>query len=140
MTSRLPPTASNRDTRQKRAVRRALESTGRPLSTEEIHELASRESEGIGIATVYRSVRALVEQGFLSEVELAGRPTLYEIAGKAHHHHFVCEECGAVHELEGCSSSVKLTLPRGFHAREHQITVYGRCSACSRGPRGSSAR
>ena len=138
MTSRLSANSISRDTRQKRAVRRALEITGRPLSTEEIHGLASRESEGLGIATVYRSVRALVDQGWLSEVELAGRPTLYEIAGKGHHHHFVCEQCGAVHELEGCSSSVKLSLPRGFKARDHEITVYGRCAACA--PRSPAKR
>ncbi len=127
-----PPTPITRDTRQKRAVRRALEIAGRPLSPEEIHDAAGRESDGLGIATVYRSVRALLDEGWLEAVELAGRPTLYEVAGKGHHHHFVCEECGAVHELEGCSSSVQITLPRGFRARDHEITVYGRCAACSR--------
>lgn len=126
----MPPTT--RDTRQKRAVRRVLETAGRPLSPEEIHEAASRESDGLGIATVYRSVRALLDEGWLEAVELAGRPTLYEVAGKGHHHHFVCDDCEAVYELEGCSTSVQISLPRGFRARDHEITMYGRCAACSR--------
>ena len=132
------PNPSTRDTRQKRAVRRALETAGRPLSTDEIREAASRDSEGLGVATVYRSVRALVDEGWLEAVELAGRPTLYEVAGKGHHHHFVCDDCSAVHELEGCSSSVKLSLPRGFKARDHEITVYGRCADCAGRSRRSS--
>jgi Fur family ferric uptake transcriptional regulator len=117
-----------RDTRQKRAIRRVFEIAERPLSPDEILAEAQRASKGLGLATVYRTVRSLADEGFLSAVEVPGRPTLYERAGKSHHHHFVCDACDRVYEIEGCN--VKARLPRGFRTRDHDVTVYGLCAAC----------
>jgi Fur family transcriptional regulator, ferric uptake regulator len=118
-----------RDTRQKRAIRHVLDHAERPLSPEEILAGAGRESEGLGIATVYRTLKGLVEDGWLNVVEVPGRPALYERSGKGHHHHFVCERCEKVFELEGCTVSAE--LPKGFRARDHDVTIYGTCAPCS---------
>ncbi len=118
-----------RDTRQKRAIRAVLERAERPLTPEEILAAAQHASEGLGIATVYRTVKALVDEEWLAAVEVPGRPTLYERSGKLHHHHFVCDVCARVYEIEGCD--VTATLPRGFRARDHDVTLYGICRACS---------
>lgn len=120
-----------RDTRQKRAIRAVLEGAERPLSIDEIRSNAARRSRGLGVATVYRAVRSLVDEGVLTAVEVPGRAALYELTGKGHHHHFVCESCGTVHELTGCESTITMQLPRGFRAREHDITVYGTCADCA---------
>jgi Fur family ferric uptake transcriptional regulator len=126
-----------RNTRQKRAIRDAFERAGRPLSTEEVHGEATRASRGLGMATVYRSIRSLLDDGWLSVVEVPGRSPLYEVAGKGHHHHFSCTTCERVYELEGCAS-VSAKLPRGFKASGHELTFYGICSGCSaKGGRGT---
>jgi Fur family transcriptional regulator, ferric uptake regulator len=117
-----------RDTRQKRAIRSVLELSERPLSPDEVFAAAKRRSAGLGIATVYRALKALVDERWLSTVEVPGRPALYERAGKSHHHHFVCDRCARVYELEGCD--VKARLPHGFHTRDHDVTIYGTCAAC----------
>jgi Fe2+ or Zn2+ uptake regulation protein len=52
-----------RNTRQKQAIREAFERAGRPLSTEEVHGEATRASRGLGMATVYRSIRSLLDDG-----------------------------------------------------------------------------
>jgi len=119
-----------RNTRQKQAIRSAFERVGRPLSTEEVHDEARRASDGLGMATVYRSIRALLDEGWLSIVEVPGRNPLYEIAGKDHHHHFSCTACERVYELEGCAS-VDVSLPKGFKSAGHDLTVYGTCDRCS---------
>jgi Fur family ferric uptake transcriptional regulator len=119
-----------RNTRQKQAIRDAFERAGRPLSTEEVHGEATRASRGLGMATVYRSIRSLLDDGWLSVVEVPGRSPLYEVAGKGHHHHFSCTQCDRVYELEGCAS-VSAKLPRGFKASGHELTFYGTCSGCS---------
>jgi Fur family ferric uptake transcriptional regulator len=119
-----------RNTRQKQAIREAFERAGRPLSTDEVHGEAARHSRGLGMATVYRSIRSLLEDGWLSVVEVPGRTPLYEIAGKGHHHHFSCTSCERVYELEGCAS-VNAKLPRGFTVSRHDLTLYGTCAACS---------
>ncbi len=119
-----------RNTRQKQAIREAFERVGRPLSTEEVHGEAQRASRGLGMATVYRSIRALLDDGWLSVVEVPGRNPLYEVAGKEHHHHFSCTACGRIFELEGCAT-IDAKLPRGFKASNHELTFYGTCAGCS---------
>ncbi len=120
-----------RNTRQKQAIREAFERVGRPLSTEEVHGEAGRSSRGLGMATVYRSIRSLLDDGWLSVVEVPGRNPLYEIAGKGHHHHFSCTTCGRIFELEGCAT-IEVKLPRGLRATDHELTFYGTCASCSR--------
>jgi Fur family ferric uptake transcriptional regulator len=119
-----------RNTRQKQAIRNAFERVGRPLSTEEVHLEAKRSSRGLGMATVYRSIRALLDDGWLSVVEVPGRNPLYEIAGKDHHHHFSCTSCSRVYELEGCAT-VDVSLPPGFETTGHDLTFYGTCETCA---------
>jgi Fur family ferric uptake transcriptional regulator len=126
-----------RNTRQKQAIRNAFAHIGRPLSTEEVYDEARRASSGLGMATVYRSIRALLDEGWLSVVEVPGRNPLYEIAGKEHHHHFSCTACGRVYELEGCVS-VDATLPPGFKTTGHDLTFYGTCDRCT--PKGKSIK
>ncbi len=87
--------------------------------------------EGIGIATVYRTINALLEEGALVTVELPGQPARYEVAGKGHHHHFHCNQCKKVFELEGCGANVKALTPPGFQVTSHDVLLYGLCSACS---------
>ncbi|MDB5043663.1 MAG: ferric uptake regulator, Fur family [Candidatus Eremiobacteraeota bacterium] len=132
--SGMAPTASVapvRDTRQRRAIRLAFEEAERPLSTEQLHAVASRESRGLGLATVYRSIKSLVDEGWLEVIDIPGHGAFYERAGKEHHHHFACENCSEVTDLDGCSSEVRVRLPRGYRARGHDVTIFGTCSRCA---------
>ena len=88
-----------RDTRQRRAIRRVLETSGRPLSPKEVLAGAHRSVPGLGIATVYRNLKALVEEGLLVAVALPGEAARYEPAGKDHHHHFRCRRCDRLFEV-----------------------------------------
>jgi len=121
---------ASRDTRQKRAIRAVFALAERPLTIDEVLEAGRRESAGLGIATVYRAVRALVEDAWLAAVEIPGHGTRFERAGKGHHHHFVCEACERTYELDGCAVA-ELAVPVGFRAARHEITVYGTCDSCA---------
>lgn len=123
--------AIERTTRQKRAIRSAFESEGRPLSTNEAFEAAQSVIDGLGIATVYRSIRSLLDDGWLTPIDVPGKGILYELAGKEHHHHFSCTTCHRVFELDGCEADVVVPLPRGFHAIGHDVTIFGRCASCT---------
>lgn len=123
-----------RDTAQRRAIRRALEDAGRPLGALEVLEASKSSAPGLGIATVYRSIKALLKGGEISEVELPGEPPRYESAGKDHHHHFRCERCEKVFELGGgCLPDLKSALPRGFRVTSHEVLVHGVCASCVKG-------
>ena len=121
-----------RDTAQRRAIRRALDEAGRPLGALEVLERAQRDVPGLGLATVYRSIKALTERGEVSAVELPGQPPRFESAGKAHHHHFLCGKCGKLYELDGCLIGLKPVLPRGFRLKSHELLLHGECGACAR--------
>ena len=121
-----------RDTAQRRAIRRVLDEAERPLGALEVLEASKPFAPGLGIATVYRSIKALAEGGSITAVELPGEPPRYESAGKGHHHHFLCAACGKVYELRGCLGSLKGLLPRGFRMSSHELLLHGRCSACVR--------
>ena len=124
-----------RNTKQKAALRDAFLKADRPLSPEEVLQNARKYHPAIGIATVYRNIQMLLEDGWLVGVELPGTSTHYELAGKGHHHHFHCNACGKVFELKGCNIAVKPRLPHGFKATGHEFFLYGDCSSCSAGSR-----
>ena len=119
-----------RDTAQRRAIRKALDEAGRPLGALEVLERAQRDVPGLGLATVYRNIKALTEEKAVAVVELPGQPPRFESAGKEHHHHFLCDSCGKLYELGGCLGGLKGLLPSGFRLTSHELLLHGRCRAC----------
>jgi len=90
---------------------------------------------GLGIATVYRNLRALAGDGWLREVELPGDgPSRFEVAGKDHHHHFHCRRCDRVYEVDACPGDLRALAPPGFRPETHEIILYGLCAACAANP------
>ncbi|HRC86631.1 MAG TPA: transcriptional repressor [Thermoanaerobaculia bacterium] len=120
-----------RKTLQRTAIRQAITVSGRPLSPIEILESAQSEVPSLGIATVYRNLRSLLEEGWLQEVALPGQSSRYEVAGKDHHHHFHCRLCDRVFEIEACPGSIKELAPPGFRSEGHEIILYGVCRLCA---------
>jgi Fur family ferric uptake transcriptional regulator len=121
---------STRNTRQKDAIRAAFVETDRPLSPDEILSYAKRSVEDLSIATVYRNLKNLVDEGWIIAVQLPGEPPRYELSGKEHHHHFLCSDCKKVYELQGCVPNLKPKLPRGFRVVGHDLLLHGVCAAC----------
>jgi len=119
-----------RTTRQRVAIRRVFERTGRPLRPRECLEFASEEVPDLGIATVYRNITTLVEAGWLRVVELPGSPDRYETAGRRHHHHFHCRRCDGVFEVESCPGGFAALAPTGYKVEDHDLILYGVCRSC----------
>ncbi|CAN5762667.1 transcriptional repressor [soil metagenome] len=101
-----------------------------PLTPVEIHQLALKEVPGIGLATVYRSLKSLAADGHVVAVEIPGQAPRYERSDKGHHHHFMCRQCNGVFELETCLDGVKSMAPNGFRVDDHEIILYGICNTC----------
>lgn len=119
-----------RQTRQRAAIRAVLETASRPLSIAEILALAQRAVPGLGIATVYRTVGALVEEGVLAPVAIGGEAPRYEVGGRGHHHHFRCRRCARVFEVEGCLPEIQRLAPPDFLVEDHDIVLSGLCPEC----------
>ena len=123
--------STQRKTRQRRAIWKAIQTAGRPLSPQEVLELARAEVPQLGLATVYRRLNALVNGEEIRAVELPGESTRYEPADLAHHPHFICTRCTKAFDMEGCMLKHELTLPPGFKVISHEITLSGTCPDCA---------
>ena len=128
----------DRSTKQKRAIGAVLRDHRNPLTAMEILGLALQEVPSIGIATVYRSLKSLTNDGQVVSVEIPGEPPRYERADKGHHHHFLCRTCGGVFELEKCLDGIKKLAPPRFRVEDHEIILYGACEGCA--PKSQPAR
>jgi len=85
------------------------------------------------MATVYRTIKALTDEGWLVPVEVPGAPPRYEVRGKAHHHHFHCLRCGKLFELDGCLEHLGKLIPPSFRVVDHVVMIYGYCASCDCG-------
>ncbi|MEM1355567.1 MAG: transcriptional repressor [Planctomycetota bacterium] len=121
---------NRRNTSQRRAIRESIELADRPLDANEVRNAASAAVDNLGIATVYRTLKLGVEEGWLRPVELPNAPTRYEKADKAHHHHFECRACHRVYDVPGCPGNLTPLVPEGFALEDHEIILYGLCKDC----------
>jgi Fur family ferric uptake transcriptional regulator len=121
----------DRQTRQRNAIQLVFKASDRPMGVQEVFESARTILPQLGVATVYRTIKALTEEGLLVSVDLPGENPLYEAAGKSHHHHFRCRGCAHVYELAGCLPNLRELTPPGFSFEGHEIVLYGLCSSCS---------
>lgn len=121
-----------RATRQREAIRSVIESSHRPLSPREVLEAARVAVRALGMATVYRNLKRLVEEKALQVINLPGDSPRYEMRKAVHHHHFQCTSCRRVYDIPGCPGNLRRLAPRGFTVERHDVTLYGRCSRCGK--------
>jgi Fur family ferric uptake transcriptional regulator len=120
-----------RNTRQRTAIRDAIAQSGRPLLPQEVLESAQASTPGLSIATVYRNLKSLTDDGTLRTVLLPGENARYELAHTGHHHHFQCRQCQRVFEVDACPGDLSHLAPAGFTVDDHDLTLYGRCAECA---------
>lgn len=123
-----------RNTRQRSAIRDAIVRAGRPLLPQEVLEAAQQDVPGLGIATVYRNLKMLVDEGELQPVNLPGENPRFESVGQQHHHHFQCRQCHRVFDVHACPGDLSRMAPQGFTVEDHDLTLYGRCRDCGSAP------
>ncbi len=121
-----------RRTRQREVIEQVIHAAAGPLTVNEIHERSSADLDGLGIATVYRTLKLLLEGERIQTVILPSGETRYESTGLGHHHHFHCRSCDLVFDLETCPVSVpRGRYEAGFVVDDHELTLYGTCPSCS---------
>jgi len=118
-----------RQTKQRDAIMGVLEEVGRPLAPGELFELAKEKLPKIGLRTVYRNIRELVEEGVLAGVDYPGQPMRYEKVSEAGPHpHFICRVCHNVIDLPGVSTEVQIEGLKGYKLEGTEVLLYGVCN------------
>jgi len=129
--------AGQRITPQRDLVAGVLERAGRPLSAPEIVAAVDRADEGVGRATVFRTLQSLLEAGIVQHVVLPGNQHGYLLcAAPGHHHHLICEGCGRVTDLEESEVGdflASLERDHRFAVDHATFDIYGTCTDCRSG-------
>jgi len=128
--------AELKPTRQRMAVIDGLAASERPVTAQALHAQLSRGEHGPGLATVYRTLQAMAQAGLARTFVAREGEQAYKLCEPKHHHHLICERCGAVVEIPSCeveSWASSVAAKRGFVVRSHQADIYGLCARCSSG-------
>ncbi|MCI0824389.1 MAG: transcriptional repressor [Chloroflexi bacterium] len=118
-----------RTTSPRRAVLQAVAGQERHFTAEQLREQLPE----VGRATVYRSLRLLVDSGALCRVLLEDGTLHYQLSHHGHHHHLLCVECGSSQDLLGCDIEEQLhevSAAHSFQLSGHWLEVYGLCQDC----------
>jgi Fur family ferric uptake transcriptional regulator len=125
-----------RMTRQRAAVAQALEGSTDFRSAQQLHESLRATGDGIGLATVYRTLQQLAEGGEVDVLRNADGESVYRrCARREHHHHLVCRACGRTVEIDGPSVeewAARVGAAQGYADIEHTVELFGTCAACQR--------
>lgn len=128
--------AKLRPTRQRTAIVEGLAGSERPLTAQALHAQLSRGGYGPGLATVYRTLQALVQAGLARTFVAREGEQAYKLCEPEHHHHLICDRCGSVVEIPSCeveSWAKSVAAKRGFVVRSHQADIHGLCAGCAAG-------
>jgi Fur family ferric uptake transcriptional regulator len=113
-----------------------LDSQPCALSAMEIEDELRKGNRPVARASIYRILDELERLGLVQRVQVGHDMTRYEPirTGEGHHHHLVCEDCGAVTPfadagLEDAIRKLSRRLP--MRVAEHEIVLRGSCETCS---------
>lgn len=121
-------------TRQRQIIAEAFfESEGHP-NIDELYERVRRLDARIGQATVYRTLKLLVDSGLAASSRFGGAATRYEAAdADDHHDHLICTRCGRIIEFRNDAVErlqEEIAASHDFVMLDHKMEIYGICSSC----------
>ena len=103
------------------------------MSNDEIYEEVVKSHPSLSLATVYKNIILMVDNGVLVEVPIEGKKSKYELI-KDDHIHLVCTECGEVedkpHNENADALFTSMTKKENFSLSKQQINLYGICASC----------
>jgi Fe2+ or Zn2+ uptake regulation protein len=123
-------------TPQRRTVVDVLSVSTSRLTPAQVHARAQQRAPEVGLVTVYRTLRTLVELGLACEISVDGRQPMYLLRRPtAHHHHIVCTSCG--HVVDFTSDAIeelgrRLAAETGYSVQSHVLEFSGTCPVCRR--------
>lgn len=128
-----PP--ARRETRQRVAVTAALCEVAEFISAQQLHAILRERGEGVGLATVYRTLQQLAADGEVDVLRTGDGEAVYRRCRSGHHHHhLICRNCRRTVEVDSINVerwARRIAAENGFADVEHVLEVFGTCSACA---------
>ena len=122
-----------RSTRQRATVLAELLAEPDDVTAQQLHERLRARGERLGLATVYRTLDLLAEEGVVDALSHRPGELCYRLCGEGHHHHLTCSSCHQVVELDECELEPwleRISEAHGFVTTGHRLEVAGLCGDC----------
>jgi Fur family ferric uptake transcriptional regulator len=116
-------------TQQREAIVDAFLKSHGHVNLEDLLSSARKKNPGVGLATVYRTVKLLEDAGLASSRQFGSGQTLYEVAGH-HHDHIICQQCQHIIEFESDEIEqlqTDIAGRHGFRILQHRHELFGLC-------------
>ncbi len=118
-------------TRSQECILKLLKQLNRAISAQDIYVELRNQNQGIGLATVYRSLEALKLKGVL-QTRTSNGESLYSLV-QEDKHYLTCLHCGTSVPLEDCPvHELETTLRQSqpFKIYYHTLEFFGLCPPC----------
>lgn len=112
------------------------ENVEKHLSAEDVYKIMQAEKDGIGLATIYRTLELLCSIGMLAKVNFGDGRARYELNNETethHHHHLLCLACDKIMEIDNDlfeELESEIADKNGFQIIDHNVTFFGYCKEC----------
>ena len=119
-------------TRQRLIITETFFKLGGHTTVDDLYQRLQKTQSGIGYATVYRTLKLLVECGVAESMQFGEDSTRYEPASD-HHDHLICTACGAIVEFENETIEKiqdEIAELHGYSLTHHNMELYGTCPSC----------
>ena len=123
-----------RQSKKRDAMLSLLQSVTDHPSADAIYRRLRRSYPDLSLATVYRNLNQLCEQGLVKRVGTVNGQERYD-GRTCPHSHFICNRCGSVTDLPRLSPGeerlAELSVQYGFTVLGRESIVRGLCETCS---------
>lgn len=124
-----------RRTDQRDKVLDVFLATEKHVTIQELYDLVRKKHEGIGYATVARTVKLIFESGLCRQVDFGDGALRYEHRyNHEHHDHLICVECGRFEEIYSHTLEKiqrQLVKKHGYVQHSHKLDIFGLCPQCA---------
>ncbi|MFG6350129.1 MAG: transcriptional repressor [Oscillospiraceae bacterium] len=122
-----------RQSKKRDAMLAFLRTTTRHPSADQVYRRLKPEYPDLSLATVYRNLGQLCEQGLIKRVGTVDGQERYDGEVRPHSH-FICNRCGSILDLPWVSPGEdwagQLSVQYGFRAESLESIVRGLCKDC----------
>ncbi len=123
-----------RITHQREVILEELKSVRTHPSADELYDQVRQRLPRISLATVYRNLEFLTDQGLVQKIEVGGRQKRFD-GNPEEHYHIRCLDCGKVDDvdldrIQSLDKSISRTC--GYKVIGHRLEFMGICPECSK--------
>ncbi len=118
--------------KQREALLRILRGVNTHPTADRLYEEIRKEFPKISLATVYRNLNQLVENGEIIRLECNGEAEHYDGNPKKHYH-FICRKCTAIIDVsisDACKINDLVIEKDMLKVEDHELFFYGLCQNC----------